>query len=195
LPAEAPPGPFAPAYPAYPVTGFAIPYGYARAMDPGDPDDPLVTPPSQDYSGWWRRLQATFLRSWVALLPIVLLLSVIPAAVESDFTSYGAKQILDPWLRDRHLGHPAMGIPAFIGGLLLVLLVVAFATGGCWSAGIWTVVRQAAGEPAPFGAAMSYAGRNILRSDSGPSFTRRWSGSVSCSVCCPVSTSPLPVVW
>jgi hypothetical protein len=144
------------------------PYGYAVPVTgpfwPAAPD-PLVTAPGEGFTGWFNRLFAVLRRSWRSLLLISWITFGIPVAV-----------LVVPLALafDRAVVLPPPGgtqPPTFNSGLLGVFvavvagaaLVFGFLTSAAQAAVVWSITRQAAGRPAPLGAALLYGLRNGLR--------------------------------
>jgi hypothetical protein len=150
----------------YPTSGFQVPGGVPGYDVTLMGSDPLVTPPGEGFSGWWMRLWKTFARSWVSLLPIVALTSALPWAIAALLiaaplhtmtTQLHAIQLADrdglPRPDSPDITSSLTMINVYTGIFFLVFLILG--TVG-WVAGIWTMTKQAAGEPAPFGRALRY---------------------------------------
>ncbi|MGH3681679.1 MAG: hypothetical protein ACRDT2_15715 [Natronosporangium sp.] len=146
-----------------------LPPGAGGSPRPGDPDyDPLVPPPGPGLSPLYERLTATLGRSFRTLGVILLLtfalpqflLSLLGVAPSLQFGQTGFDvSSADP---DRVETGPVVAT-LLIG--LLVQLLVWFVNAVGWGAGIWAVTREAAGQPAPVGAALQVGLRR-----SGPMF-------------------------
>ncbi len=171
------PGQYYPApgmpYSAYPTYGYQVPGGSPMYDVTGMGADPLVTPPTQGFAGWWSRLWQTFARSWRSLFPILLLTSVIPSVGFGAFISGPLKIFSTDLQQFQQLqqADPTTPIPSDLAGdiakiyaILGVYLLVFLLFGAVgWAASMWTITRQAAGEPAPFGRAFVYGLKNLPR--------------------------------
>jgi hypothetical protein len=128
-------------------------------------EDPLVTPPPQGFGGWWSRLWKTLGRSWKQLALIIAVTSGLPALVFSLISSDSFSSVLDEMRTRQQEG--VTGFPPDLITLYATLIgtqiVSAYLSAVGWGASIWTVTRQAAGMPAPFGQAMGYGLKNSLR--------------------------------
>ncbi len=163
-----PPGMVPPQYP-YPTYGYQVPGGQPLYDMYGQPVDPLVTPPGEGFAGWWSRLWKVFARSWGALALIIGVTSGLPAIVLGIYAAQSTTLTdLQHALQQKQDDPNSAfvfphGLAQFVGvGIVLgVLAAVCRAVG--WAASIWTLTRQAAGEPAPFGTAILYGLKNFPR--------------------------------
>jgi hypothetical protein len=127
--------------------------------------DPLVTGPNEGVSGFFNRLFAIVRRSWKPLLLIPWATFAGPLVVLVVAAGLTANHIvvLPP------VGSTAR--PTFDGSLLVTLIVIlipcaiviGFLTSAAQAAAVWAVTRQAAGRPAPLGAALKFGLRNGVR--------------------------------
>jgi hypothetical protein len=175
-PTPVPPYPVLPSYPnpGQPATwgatvGYQVPY-----VDPNWlSNDPLVTPTIQGFGGWWERVWKTFSRSWRAVLPIVALTSGLPVlvlvlATQSERNRLGGLlDVQQPNETQAQLNahlHALLSAELKVIGVGMIFAIVGAFIGGIgWSAAMWTITKQAVGEPAPFGHAMKFGARTCLR--------------------------------
>lgn len=143
-------------------------YGYlvpAPALVQSGAGDPLVTSVTEGFSGWFSRLFAVLGRSWKSILLISWATFGVPVAVLALVVGLTV---------DRLVVMPAPGssqAPTFNGSLVGTIFVVAlvgalvggYLTASAQAATVWAVTREAAGRPAPLGAALGYGFRNGVR--------------------------------
>jgi len=127
--------------------------------------DPLVTAPAEGFSGWFNRLFSVLRRSWKSILliswttyavPAVALVAVLGLATNSLIELPPAGSSQSPSFDTSLLG-------VFIVAGIAGFIVVGYLTSAAQAAVVWTVTRQAAGQPAPLGAALKYGLRNGIR--------------------------------
>lgn len=141
------------------------PYGYVVPVSQYGAADPLVTSVAEGFSGWFNRVFAVLRRSWRSLLLISWITFVAPVAVLAVVVVvvFGRLVVL-----------PAPGStqsPTFDSALLWTLIpivcvgviVYGFATCVAQAAAVWSITREAAGQPASLGAALGYGLRNGVR--------------------------------
>jgi hypothetical protein len=127
--------------------------------------DPLVTSATEGFSGWFSRLFAVLGRSWKSILLISWATFGVPVAVLALVVGLAT---------DRMVVTPAPGSSqalrfdgSLVGTILVVVfvgaLVSAYLTASAQAATVWAVTREAAGRPAPLGAALGYGFRNGFR--------------------------------
>jgi hypothetical protein len=124
-----------------------------------DPTDPLVPPPGGGFDAWYSRVTATLRRSWRSLLVVLGLTHVLPAIAfgvvallyVGSFTSIYS---LDQPTIDADGAGVTFG--AFLVLVLGFVVVISLAQALGYAAATWSVTREAAGEPAPPGAALRY---------------------------------------
>jgi hypothetical protein len=124
-----------------------------------DPTDPLVPPPGGGFDAWFSRLTATLRRSWRSLLVVLGLTHALPSVAFGVI----ALVYLGTFTSIYSLNQPtgAQDEPGAIFGGFLVLaivlgVVISLVQSLGYAAATWIVAREAAGEPAPLGAAMRY---------------------------------------
>jgi len=154
---------------AYGSTGYAQPgyppHGYPAGGYGAYEYDPLVPAPGGGASAWWNQSWRAFARSWKQLLAVVFVTTTIPGIV---FTGIEAATLS---------GHPLFTLVTHVGSepdtiimhwrnvlvfsavALVWGLITVFLTSAGWAAAMWIVTRQAAGRPAPVGAALAYGFR------------------------------------
>ena len=161
------PGTPPPGYGGYGPPGTPPPgYGYLVPAPPTfGANDPLVTSPAEGFGGWFSRVFAVLGRSWKSILLISWVTFGVPVAVLA---------VVLGLTLDQAVVVPAPGsqqTPTFDGaalGTFFVIVLVAAVVGGYLTAAaqaatVWTVTRQAAGRPAPLGAALTYGFANGVR--------------------------------
>ncbi len=142
-------------------------YGYLVPAPPPQPgvNDPLVTGVTEGFGGWFSRLFAVLGRSWKSILLISWTTAAVPLAVLAVAAGLTSERLVVT---------PAPGgaqAPTFDSGALGTFFVVVFVaaiigaylTAAAQAATVWAVTREAAGGPAPLGAALGYGFRNGLR--------------------------------
>jgi hypothetical protein len=159
--------PARPVGPAPPV-GQVPAYGYQvpPSAYPGTfAGDPLVTPPGEGFSGWFRRLVGILRRSWRRIVAITLITYGIPLAVFGVLIDLTVPRFTTVTNADGtqvpHLD--AIYFPLFVTLGIGVAIVVGYLTGVANAAVVWSVTREAAGQAAPLGDALRYGLRNGVR--------------------------------
>jgi hypothetical protein len=141
------------------------PSGYAVPTHLYSTDDPLVPRPVEGFSGWIGRVANLVRQHWRRLLAIAALTYGIPLAAAILLVSLAHPGFTVVRHSDGTITTDADGGSL---GLLVVILVgaavvIGYLTGAANAAVVWNVTRQAAGEPAPFGAALGYGFANGVR--------------------------------
>lgn len=153
---------------AAPASGYAVPGWGSVPSAPTPIDDPLVP---YDFSSLFERMGSILKRSWRSLLAIQAIGTLVPAAVMlvvvlatgvggflyANPAGYGTGQLTEEQLSEL--------LSLFVGVSIVVVLVAlasAYINAVAWAASIWTLTRQAAGEPAPLGEAFRYGFRRGL---------------------------------
>jgi hypothetical protein len=142
-----------------PAYGYQVPpFAY------GPSADPLVTSPDEGFNGWFRRLFATLRRSWKSLVLIALTTYALPVAVVSGFLALASRNLVvapagDTTRTSINMGLFGMLVVAGLGAVAVTSFLSAVAN----AAAVWSVTREAAGQPAPLGAALGFGFRKGLR--------------------------------
>jgi hypothetical protein len=150
-----------------PGDGEAPAYGYeVPPLAYGAPDDPLVTPATEGFNGWYRRLFATLRRSWRSLVLISLTTYAGPVAAVSVLLSLASRDMVvtvpaaDGTTRTS-LDTGVLGVLA-LGGLGAILVTSLLTSVGN-AAAVWSLTREAAGRAAPLGGALAFGIREGFR--------------------------------
>jgi len=149
-----------PVYPAPGVAPGAVP-GYPwHAPAYLDPTDPLVPPPGAGFPAWSSRVTASLRRSWRSLAIILGLTQALPTLLFSVglLVYFGTSTYTFEVAPGEEVPADEFGA-AFAVALvpaLVFALMISFTQALGYAAATWTMVREAAGEPAPLGAALRY---------------------------------------
>jgi hypothetical protein len=124
--------------------------------------DPLVTPPAEGFAGWSRRLVAMVRRNWRRIITISLVTYAVPLGVLAALAGLAAPRIETVVNPDgAATPHVDMGS---VGRFLLVVfagaIVIGYLNGVAGAAAVWSVTRDAVGQPAPLADALRYGLRN-----------------------------------
>ncbi len=140
-------------------------YGYqVPPLAYGATDDPLVTSLAEGFNGWFRRLFATLRRSWKSLVLISLTTYALPVAVVSGFLALASQNLVVA----PNGGTTRASIDVGVFGTVLLaglgsVVVTSFLTSVANAAAVWSVTREAAGQPAPLGSALGFGFRKGVR--------------------------------
>lgn len=132
------------------------PPGYGSALY----SDPLVTAPGEGYSGWASRVSGMVRRNWRRIVAVTLIMQAVPAVLAGVLASSSRLQlttVTDAYGATR----PDLGnLPRLFLTLFVVALVGAFLREVSTGAIVWSVTREATGQPASLGEALRYGFRN-----------------------------------
>lgn len=148
-----PSGPWAPNDPV-PAYGYQIPGQFGYPAPGYSPDDPLVPPPAAQFEAWYRRVVATFGRSWQPLFLVFAVLSALPqiALLVIGYVA-GYALAITPETAVELFQRPEVVIGSILVALVLGVATV-FLNCVAWAAAIWVVTENAAGRPASLATAV-----------------------------------------
>lgn len=133
-------------------------YGY-------QPADALVTAPGEGFSGWWSRMVAIVRRSWRRIFGISVVTYGIPAAVFLTIANLSIPRVTTTTdvngVAHAHITGGSIGL--LVVSVVALAFIAGYLSAVANAAVIWTVTRESAGQPAPFGDAMRYGLRNGAR--------------------------------
>lgn len=157
---------------APPIGGYAVPGAGSWATTPAGmapPTDPLVP---YDFSSLFDRMTGILKRSWRSMLTIQAIGTLVPAAVMLAVVAasgIGGMFLAGPTTMEpgeqltREELERLLGLLAGVGILVLLLaLVSAYLNSVAWAASIWSLTREAAGQPAPLREAFRFGFRRGL---------------------------------
>jgi hypothetical protein len=143
-----------------PAYGYQVPpaaYGLGA--------DPLVTPPTEGFGGWFRRLFATLGRSWKSLVLISLCTTAVPIAALSTAFAAASQRLVVPTPAGSTAA-PSIDMGRF-GTVMLIALaaipITSYLTAVANAATVWSLTREAAGQPAPLRTALGFGLRKGVR--------------------------------
>lgn len=168
-PGQYPPQGQYPPYGQYPVPGqpaYGQPGGWYAYVDP---NDPLVVPRDAGLGAWTARITGGLRRSWRSLLAVVAVTQVLPGVFFALLSLvYGVRLGRQAERADAAAGG-APDFSALWGDLLPFLLllavglvVLALLQSAGYAAATWALTREAAGQPAGLGQALSYGVRRMF---------------------------------
>jgi hypothetical protein len=152
--------------PGQPVVPGGFQAGYTH------PDDPLVTPPGVGIGGWFNRVTGGVGRSWRSTGVILGVTQILPSMVLAVFTLWLSEGLANTnanasaaevradqlaqvaWISDNLV---ILALGGLVGGIVLT-----FVQAAGWAGSTWALTMEAAGQPAPIGAAFSYGFRRAL---------------------------------
>lgn len=130
--------------------------GFPVLGGPIDPTDPLVTMVGQGFSGWFQRLRAVLARGWRQMLGLIAIgwLTISAAAIGVVLVvTYGLISTDSPG------AGVAIGI---IASVIVVALAAIYLQAVVTVSIVWTVTKQANGEPARIRSALGFGFRRAL---------------------------------
>ncbi len=141
------------------------PYGYVVPVSQYGAPDPLVTSVTEGFSGWFNRVFAVLRRNWRSLLLISWTTFVAPIAVLAIVVVvvFGRLVVLP----EPGSSQSPTFDSALLGTVILIgcagAAIAGFATCVAQAATVWSITREAAGQPGSIGAALGYGLRNGFR--------------------------------
>jgi hypothetical protein len=141
-----------------PESGYQVP-----PLAYGPTEDPLVTPATEGFNGWFRRLFATLRRSWRSLVLISLTTYAAPVALVSALLALASRNLVVAADGTARTSFDTGLLATIVLGALGAVLVTSFLTAVGNAAAVWSVTREAAGHPAPLGSALGFGFRKAFR--------------------------------